>query len=200
LQAKLLRFLEERIFRRVGGTNELTVDVRIIAATNRDIDKAIQEGKFRGDLFYRLDVISVPLPPLRERGDDVKLLARHFAERFARDFRKPVTGIDEEADRKLQAYDWPGNVRELRNAIERAVLLARSDVIGPDDLVLGSAARKEHNHRFILPDQGLDLHKLENDLIQQALARAGNNQTRAAKLLHLTRDALRYRLEKMGLL
>ncbi len=200
LQAKLLRFLEERTFRRVGGTTEISVDVRIIAATNRDIDKAIAEEKFRRDLFFRLDVVTIQLPPLRERGDDVKLLAQHFTTRFAADFRKPITKIAEAAFAKLLAYPWPGNVRELRNVIERAVLLSKGDTIGPDDLVLGRVASTEGNSHYSLPNEGIDLHELENDLIRQALARASNNQTQAAKLLCLSRDAFRYRLEKLGLL
>jgi DNA-binding NtrC family response regulator len=200
LQAKLLRFLEDRTFRRVGGTNEISVDVRIIAATNRDIEKAITEGKFRTDLLFRLDVVSIRLPPLRERGDDVKLLAQHFVTRFAKDFRKPVTNIEEAAYRKLRAYGWPGNVRELRNVVERAVLLLRGDTIGPDDLVIGRATPSEGNHQFVLPTEGIDIHELENDLLRQALTRANNNQTQAARLLNLSRDALRYRLEKIGLL
>ncbi len=199
LQAKLLRFLEDRTFRRVGGTSEISVDVRIIGATNRNIEQAIHEGKFRSDLLFRLDVVSIYLPPLRDRGEDVKLLTQHFVTRFAKDFRKPVTRIDEEAYDKLRRYSWPGNVRELRNVIERAVLLLKGDTIGPDDLVVGRPGGEGNNH-IVLPNEGLDLHELENDLLRQALARTGNNQTQAAKLLNLSRDALRYRLEKMGML
>jgi len=200
LQAKLLRFLEDRTFRRVGGTNEISVDVRIIAATNRDIDKAINDGKFRSDLYFRLDVVSIHLPPLRERGDDIKLLCQHFTARFATDFRRPITKIDDAAFRRLQTYPWPGNVRELRNVIERAVLLSKGDTIGADDLVLGRTIQPESNSHYILPSDGVDMHEMENDLIRQALARTGNNQTQAAKLLNLSRDAFRYRLEKLGLL
>ncbi len=200
LQAKLLRFLEDRTFRRVGGTTEISVDVRIIAATNRDIDKAITDGKFRSDLYFRLDVVSIRLPPLRERGDDIKLLVQHFTARFAKDFRKPITMIDDAAFRRLQSYAWPGNVRELRNVIERAVLLSKGDTIGADDLVLGRTIQPEGNSHYVLPNDGVDMHELENELIRQALARTGNNQTQAAKLLNLSRDAFRYRLEKLGLL
>jgi DNA-binding NtrC family response regulator len=200
LQAKLLRFLEDRTFRRVGGTNEISVDVRIIAATNRDIERAIKEGKFRSDLLFRLDVVSIYLPPLRDRGEDVKLLADHFVTRFAADFRKPVTKVDDAAYQRLREYAWPGNVRELRNVIERAVLLIRGNTIGPDDLVLGRPGSHPDTEDFVLPEEGLDLRELENRLMRQALARAGNNQTQAAKLLNLSRDAFRYRLDKMGLL
>lgn len=203
LQAKLLRFLEERMFRRVGGTVELSVDVRVIAATNCDIEKAIEEGKFREDLMYRLNVIPIDLPPLRERGEDVRLLVNHFVTKFAQDFRKPVTGVAPETYDKLSAYSWPGNVRELRNIIERAVLLSEGDTILPDDIVLGrlkQASAGSDAIAFALPAAGVDLRELENKLIRQALSRTNNNQTQAAKLLHLSRDAFRYRLEKLGLL
>jgi two-component system, NtrC family, response regulator AtoC len=202
LQAKLLRFLEDRTFRRVGGASEIQVDVRIIAATNRDIDKAVEEGKFRSDLLFRLNVIPIELPPLRERGEDVSLLARFFVTHFAMEFRKPITKIDEEAVAQLSNYAWPGNVRELRNVIERAVLLSQGDTIGPADIVVGQAGRVETvtSNSVPLPTTGIDLHELENSLVLQALTRANNNQTHAAKLLGLSRDALRYRMEKLGLL
>ena len=200
LQAKLLRFLEDRTFRRVGGTNEITVDVRVIAATNRDLEKAIQEGRFRADLMFRLDVIAIDLPPVRDRGDDVILLAEHYAAQFAKDFRKPIASIDENALQALKSYAWPGNVREIRNVIERAVLLSRGDRLTRDDLVLGRGHRQAQDGPFALPPDGIDLHKLEDELVRQSLARTGNNQTKAAKLLGLSRDAFRYRLEKLGLL
>lgn len=199
LQAKLLRFLEERTFRRVGGTDEISVDVRIIAATNRDLEKAIDDGRFRKDLMFRLDVVTVDLPPVRARGDDVVLLAEHFAAKFAGDFRKAITGFSEDALSALRSYSWPGNVREVRNVIERAVLLSRGQTLGRDDLVLGRDGRVAETNGFSLPAEGLDLHELENSLIRQALSRAGNNQSRAARLLGLSRDAFRYRLEKLGL-
>ncbi|MEK6800047.1 MAG: sigma-54 dependent transcriptional regulator [Planctomycetota bacterium] len=202
LQAKLLRFLEERMYRRVGGTKELSVDVRVIAATNRDIDKAIADGKFRADLMFRLNVIPIPLPPLRTRGDDVRLLAQHFVTGFSREFRKPISNITEAAYKRLQAYAWPGNVRELRNVLERAVLLCRGDVIDAADLVLGPidpSKTSQSASEVTLPDAGLDLRELETSLLRQALAKTNNNQVQAAKLLHLSRDALRYRLEKLGI-
>lgn len=207
LQAKLLRFLEERQFRRVGGTKEISVDVRVIAATNREIEKLIGEGKFREDLFYRLNVVTIDLPPLRARGDDVILLARHFVERFAREFKRQIDGLDEAAEAKLRSYAWPGNVRELRNSIERAVLLCRGRTIGADGLVLG-AGGPDRNwtwdvHAFRLPPEGFDLAKLgelELQLLRQAMERANNNQVHAAQLLNVSRDRLRYRLQKHGLL
>jgi two-component system response regulator AtoC len=206
LQAKLLRFLEERKFRRVGGTKEISVDVRVMAATNRDIEKAIEEGKFRRDLMYRLNVVAIVLPPLRARGDDMRLLAQHFVARFTREFKKPVTRISEAVYEKMYNYSWPGNVRELRNVIERAMLLCKGDELTPDDIVLGRAEQQpwvwdlEH---FALPPNGFDFDKLralERQLLCQALARTNNNQSRAAKLLNLSRDRLRYRLQKHGLL
>jgi len=202
LQAKLLRFLEDRVFRRVGGTRELSVDVRIIAATNRDIDKAIEESKFRRDLMFRLNVIPLFLPPLKQRGDDVKLLAQHFVSRFAKEFRKPIIQIDDDVYGKLRCYDWPGNVRELRNVIERAVLLSRGDTLRVADVVLGpgNQAEPEAAYGYVLPAEGIDIRLFENELIRQAMARADNNQTKAAALLNLKRDALRYRLEKLGML
>ena len=202
LQAKLLRFLEDRTFRRVGGTNEIKVDVRVIAATNRDIDKAVEEGVFRSDLLFRLNVIPIELPPLRDRGDDVSLLARFYVTHFAKEFRKPITKIDAEALAQLAQYAWPGNVRELRNVIERAVLLSQGDTIGPPDIVVGPVGRIEPlaSTAITLPPTGIDFHELENSLVVQALARSNNNQTHAARLLGLSRDALRYRMEKLGLL
>lgn len=202
LQGKLLRFLEDRTFRRVGGTSEIRVNVRIIAATNRDIQKAIEAGQFRRDLLFRLDVIPIELPPLRERGEDVGLLARFFVDHFAKEFRKPITGIEPEALAQLGQYPWPGNVRELRNVIERAVLLSQGDTIGPADIVVGPVDRIApfKNAALTLPPGGIDLHELENSLVKQALLLSNNNQTHAARLLGLSRDALRYRMEKIGLL
>jgi DNA-binding NtrC family response regulator len=206
LQAKLLRFLEERRFRRVGGTKEISVDVRVMAATNRDLERAIEQGLFRRDLMYRLNVVSVYLPPLRARGDDIDGLSQHFATRFATEFKRPIQRISPEAFRRLRSYSWPGNVRELKNVMERAVLLCQGDTIGPEDLVLGPA--EPHSwiwdlENMSLPDDGFDFEKLrqlEYHLLEQALKRTNNNQTQAAKLLNLSRDRLRYRLQKHGLI
>ena len=207
LQAKLLRFLEEHRFRRVGGTRELSVDVRVIAATNRDIDAAVRDGRFREDLYYRLNVVALHLPPLRERGDDVLLLTRYFVERYAAEFKQPVRGVSDAALDRIRGYAWPGNVRELRNAVERAVLLCRGDTIQADDLVLGRAAAPSADPLSLanvqLPPNGLDielLSEIEKRLLQQAMARANDNQSLAAKLLNISRDRLRYRLQKHGLL
>ncbi|MBW7904052.1 MAG: sigma-54 dependent transcriptional regulator [Phycisphaerae bacterium] len=206
LQAKLLRFLEERKFRRVGGTRELTVDVRVIAATNRDIEQAINEGRFRRDLLYRLNVVTILLPPLRARGDDLRLLAQAFVQRFTREFKKNITAISPRALEKLYSYPWPGNVRELRNVLERAALLCTGTELGPNDILLGQAQHATWDWDFehvTLPPQGFDFRKLgrlERNLLTQALERTGGNQSHAARLLHLTRDRLRYRLQKHGLL
>jgi len=205
LQAKLLRFLEERRFRRVGGVNELAVDVRIIAATNRDLDRAIADGQFRRDLLYRLNVVTVELPPLRERGGDIRILADHFLTRFAAEFKKNVTRFEPEAYERLERYDWPGNVRELKNVVERAVLLSRAETIGPTDIMLGRSQPQSWPidlNGFTLPPDGFDIEQLtqlELHLLKQAMARTNNNQSAAAKLLNLSRDRLRYRLAKFGL-
>jgi transcriptional regulator with PAS, ATPase and Fis domain len=203
LQAKLLHFLENRKFRRVGGVEEVSVDVRVVAATNRDIEKAIEEKQFRADLMYRLNVFPIYLPPLRERGDDVILIAQHFLGQYAREFKKPVQAISDGALRKVREYAWPGNVRELRNTIERAMLLCTSSEIQAEDIVLGRMGQPAEGDGVTglsLPPGGIDFEQLEQQLLKQALARSGGNQTKAAKLLHLSRDTFRYRLEKHGLL
>ena len=195
LQAKLLRFLEEKEFRRVGGTAERKVDVRVIAATNRDLEEAVRNKSFRSDLYFRLRVMPVTLPPLRERAGDVTLLAHFFVARFGREFAASANRLSPEALRLLEAYAWPGNVRELKNAIERALLLADGDALVPEDFaLLGSPA--ERPQTVVLPTEGLNLEALERELVRQALARTGGNQTRAGALLGLTRDQIRYRLEK----
>jgi len=199
LQAKLLRFLEEKVFRRVGGVHDIEVDVRVIAATNRDVNQLIEEGKFREDLFYRLNIIPVDLPPLRQRDGDVTLLAEHYVQVYAREFRKDVHGMTAAALKKLPAYSWPGNVRELRNVIERAVLLCKQNEIGPDDLVLGRGETRDSSVFVRLPAGGIRIDEIEEQLVKQALAMSNDNQTQAAKLLHLSRDQLKYRMDKYGM-
>ncbi|MBI2931734.1 MAG: sigma-54-dependent Fis family transcriptional regulator [Planctomycetes bacterium] len=202
LQAKLLRALEEKAFRRIGGTQDIRVDVRVIAATNRDLEKLIQEKKFREDLYYRLNVITIDMPPLRQRREDIALLVRHFVSHFASEFRKGALDVAPEALDRLQAYDWPGNVRELRNVIERAVLLGAGSTIRVEDLVLGRGpAPQDPGHRLLmLPPEGLDFESLEKDLVVQALERTRGNRTKAGELLRMTRDQIHYRIEKFGLL
>jgi two-component system response regulator AtoC len=198
LQAKLLRFLEEKAFKRVGGSADVRVDVRVIAATNRDLEEAVKEGKFREDLYYRLNVMPITMPSLREHPADVPLLISHYVDVFNREFRKHIKGVAPEAMNLLKAYRWPGNIRELRNAVERAMLLAEGDWLTPDLLPL-SAARASTAQTMELPEGGVNLDMLERELVVQALQRTGGNQTKAAALLGLNRDQIRYRIEKFGL-
>jgi two-component system, NtrC family, response regulator AtoC len=198
LQAKLLRFLEEKAFKRVGGAADVRVDVRVIAATNRDLDEAVKQGRFREDLYYRLNVMQIALPPLRSHVPDVPLLVNYYIDLFNREFRKKVRGATPEALNVLKAYRWPGNIRELRNAVERAMLLAESDWLAADDFPV-SGDRGTTSRTLNLPEEGLSLDALERELVVQALQRTGGNQTRAASLLGLNRDQIRYRIEKFGL-
>jgi two-component system, NtrC family, response regulator AtoC len=197
LQAKLLRFLEDRTFKRVGGLNDIRVDVRVIAATNRSLDDEVRAGRFREDLFYRLQVMPVRLPPLRERVGDIRLLVAHYIDRYNREFRKRVRGLQPSAQAMLDQYRWPGNVRELRNAIERAMLLADNGLLGAEDFATLSKAATPATFR--LPPEGVDLETVERQLVIQALQRAGGNQTQAGHLLGINRDQIRYRIEKFGL-
>ena len=197
LQSKLLRFLEEKTFKRVGGLADIRVDVRVIAATNRDLEEEVTAGKFREDLFYRLQVMPVHLPALRERRGDIPLLASYFVDRFNREFRKRVRGLRPATIALLEQYQWPGNVREMRNAIERAMLLADGEWLEPDDFT--TLTRTVTSAQFKLPAEGVNLEDLERQLLVQALDRAGGNQTQAAELLGINRDQVRYRIEKFGL-
>jgi DNA-binding NtrC family response regulator len=197
LQAKLLRFLEEKTFKRVGGLSDMRVDVRVIAATNRDLEQEVKAGKFREDLFYRLQVMPIHLPPLRERRGDVPLLAGYFIDRFNREFRKRVRGLSPAAAEVLHQYGWPGNVRELRNAIERAMLLIDREWLEPEHFT--TLTRTVAPTQFRLPPEGVNLEDVERQLLLQALERAGGNQTQAAQLLGINRDQVRYRVEKFGL-
>jgi transcriptional regulator with GAF, ATPase, and Fis domain len=196
LQAKLLRFLEEKSFKRVGGLADIRVDVRVVAATNRDLEKEVKSGKFREDLFYRLQVMPIVLPPLRERRGDVVLLASYFIDRFNREFRKKIRGLTPAATTLLEQYQWPGNVRELRNAIERAMLLVDRHHLEPADF---SLTRTLTAVEFTLPAEGVNLDEVERQLLVQALERSRGNQTHAAQLLGINRDQVRYRIEKFGL-
>lgn len=204
-QARLLRALESRRFKRVGGVADITMDASVIAATNRELGEEVKRGGFREDLFFRLNVIRVEVPALRERREDVPLLVDHFIERFAREFRRPVRGVSSEALQLMMAYPWPGNVRELRNIIERIVILEPSEVIEashlPSEVRFGRAGRTSSGASvpFLLPEEGVDLEAVERSLLQQAMERTASNQSAAARLLGITRYALRYRLEKFGL-
>ncbi|MDT8396928.1 MAG: sigma-54 dependent transcriptional regulator [bacterium] len=197
LQAKLLRFLETRTFKRVGGTRDISVDVRIIAATNRDLEERIREKAFREDLFYRLNVIPIRVPPLRERPEDVIPLAEKFLEDFSRDLGKKIKRIEPVAVRVMEEYGWPGNVRELKNVIERAMILSADEVLDAGALALRSREAVQ-----VRPGgtDTLNLDEMERRLIEEALSRSRNNQSRAARLLGISRDTLRYRMKKHELL
>ena len=198
LQSKLLRFLEEKTFKRIGGLTDIRVDVRVIAATNRDLDNEVAAGKFREDLFYRLQVMPIALPPLRERTGDIPLLVNYYIDRYNREFRKRVRGAAPEAVALLEQNRGPGNIRELRNAIERAMLLMDREWLQPDDFTTLTRTTQVTS-QFKLPPNGLVLEEVERQLVVQALARAGGNQTQAGQLLGINRDQVRYRIEKFGL-
>lgn len=201
LQAKLLGFLENRSFRRVGGTRVHQVNVRIIAATNQSMEQLIAEKRFREDLYYRLNVIEITMPPLRKRPEDVPLLAEFFVDSFNRKFKKKVGGFDKSGINALCEYPWPGNVRELRNVIERAMILTKTELLGADDLPLRTrSVRPTANDDLIaLPEDGVSLDTVEKELVKQALQRTRGNQTKAAKLLRISRDQLRYRMKQYEL-
>ncbi len=206
LQAKLLRVIEEKSFRRLGGEEEIRVDVRIITATNRDLEKEVEEGRFREDLYYRLNVIRIHLPPLRERKEDIPILARHFLEKYRRALNKQIKKISQEAEEILLRYHWPGNVRELENTIERAVSLETGEVILPESLpekIRSSSQEFIPSSWVQLPEEGINLEKaleeIEKKLLKEALIRTKGNKTKAAKLLGISFRSFRYRLAKLGL-
>jgi DNA-binding NtrC family response regulator len=199
-QVKLLRVLQDREFERLGGTRTLKVDVRLIAATNRDLRAAIEEGAFREDLYYRLNVVAIDIPPLREHKEDIPPLANFFLEKFARESNQPVRKLQPEALRKLIDYHWPGNVRELENIITRAATLAPGDALDASDIHFdpeSPSRRAGTNTSPVLPS-GMTLEKWEEEMIREALRQANGNKSQAARALGLSRNALRYRLSKMG--
>jgi two-component system, NtrC family, response regulator AtoC len=199
LQAKLLRFLEERAFKRVGGAADISVQVRVIAATNRNLEDEVTRGRFREDLFYRLNVMPIVMPPLRQRVDDIPVLIAYYVDSFNSEFRKRIRRIVPSAMERLKAYPWPGNVRELRNAVERAMLLAESEELTMDHFPILEKRAGDLGESVELPAAGIDIDHLERSLVVQALQRTGWNQTRAATLLGLNRDQIRYRIEKFKL-
>jgi len=199
LQSKLLRFLEEKAFKRVGGSTDIKVDVRVIAATNRSLEEEVKKGRFREDLYYRLNVMAVPLPPLRDRRDDIPALITHYIDTFNVEFRKKIRGVAPSAQEALRTYNWPGNVRELRNAVERAMLLSESAELNESNFPVLSAPGGEVSSGMNLPVSGINLEALERSLVVQALERSGWNQTKAATMLGLNRDQIRYRIEKFEL-
>jgi transcriptional regulator with PAS, ATPase and Fis domain len=198
-QVKLLRVLQEREFERLGGTKTLKVDVRMIAATNRDLRAALEQGTFREDLYYRLNVVPIDIPPLREHKEDIPDLAKHFLARFVRENEKQVNGFTPAATKTLLDYHWPGNVRQLENAIERAVALTANKVLDASDFQLDTGHNKSNTTApgSFLPE-GSTLEQWEDEMIREALRRANGNKSQAARLLGLSRNALRYRLAKIG--
>lgn len=201
IQAKLLRALQERKIRRVGGTHEIGVDVRVIAATNRDLRAMVADGRFRDDLYYRINVLSIDVPPLRERREDIPVLIDYFLKKHTRNTSRLVRGLTPETRQLMVNYSWPGNVRQLESAIERAILLCEGDEITLDDLP--SEVRQEvgpaAEGAFKLPAEGINFEEVERNLITQAMEQTDYNITKAAKLLGLTFRTLQYRLEKFGI-
>jgi two-component system, NtrC family, response regulator AtoC len=220
LQAKLLRVLEDQMIRRVGGVRDMQVDVRVIAASNRDLEKAVRESEFRQDLYYRLAIIAIFIPPLRDRKQDILPLVDFFIDRYNRKFKKSVRGITEETRRLLLSHTWPGNVRELKNSIERAMILEDEPQIRPKYLPFSVAdsggltaferttskdgGQQLPNGRLLprlyIPEGGTSLEEVERSMVELAMKQASNNQTHAARLLDISRDALRYKLKKFGLI
>ena len=218
LQAKLLRVLEDQVIRRVGGLRDMQVDVRVIAASNRDLEKAVREGRFRQDLYYRLAIIAIFIPPLRDRKEDILPLVDFFIERYNRRFKKNIRGITEETRYLLLSHNWPGNVRELKNTIERGMILEEESYLRPVYLPFsvgesGGRTLFERTSpadggqmlpngrmlpRLYIPECGTSLEEVEHSMVELAMAQAGGNQTNAAKLLDISRDALRYKLKKFG--
>jgi DNA-binding NtrC family response regulator len=205
LQAKLLRVLEERTIRRVGGKSEIPIDVTVLATSNRNLSRAVEKGEFRKDLFFRLSTFYLHIVPLRERQEDIPLLAKHFLSHFATQYSKPmIKGFSPEAEQILLDSNWPGNVRELKNLVERIVVLENAEEILPEHIPSWISrstmmAEQSSNGRFVLPESGISLEELERDLILQALENANHNKTHAAKLLNISYDSLRYQLKKFGI-
>ena len=199
IQAKLLRVLEDQTFRRLGGVKDISVDLRIITATNRDLARAVEEKAFREDLYYRLNVITISIPPIRERRDDVMPLVEMFVKRYNERFERDVQGVTPESEQMLLAHDWPGNVREIRNAIERAMVLEETNRIRPENLALDARLGAHPLAAPVLTAGTASLEEMERSMLVQALEKSNGNQTRAAEILGITRDTLRYRVKKYNL-
>jgi DNA-binding NtrC family response regulator len=204
IQAKLLRFLETGECLPVGETKPYKVNVRVIAASNADLNEQIAAGEFRRDLYFRLNVVPIELPPLRQRSEDIEALIKHFVQIFVKEYGIDAPTFSKDALKQLRAYPWPGNIRELRNLCERLSILLSGKTIEPENLPLefqnaGHTAKTAKAQDFTLPDSGIDLESLEADLINQALCRTNGNRSKSARLLGLTRDTLLYRIQKYGL-
>ena len=199
IQVKLLRILQEREFERLGSNTTRHIDVRVVAATNRDLREALEQGAFREDLYYRLNVVPLNIPPLRERKQDIPFLANHFIHKLAPDSASRVESITEAGMEKLVAYPWPGNVRELENVIERGLVMCTATALDAADIRLESAPRPRGNSDSHFLPEGMTLDQYEQDILREALRRADGNKSQAARLLGLTRNALRYRLTQMGM-
>jgi PAS domain S-box-containing protein len=203
LQAKLLRVLEEQCFRRLGGLKDIQVDLRVVAATNKNLREAVKEGAFRQDLYFRLNVIQIVIPPLRDRREDILALAKFFIEHYNRKFKRNIEGLSEEVARLMLRHDWPGNVRELRNAIERAMILEETALITAASLPI-AISRPDNQGADLavpadIPSDGMSLEDNERLLLARALEKTAGNQTQAARLLRITRDTLRYKMKKFNL-
>jgi DNA-binding NtrC family response regulator len=200
MQSKLLRVLQDREVRRVGGKESIRIDVRIITATNKDLESEVEKGSFREDLFYRLNVVTIDLPPLRERREDIVPLVEYYLEKFSTEFGRPVREVSPDALRLLVEHRWPGNVRQLAAVIERAVLLSDGTVLTREDVAGRLQSRRSVDlNRFELPEEGLDFEAFEKEMIRKALDRTGGMATRAARLLHMNYKAFLYRMEKFGI-
>jgi DNA-binding NtrC family response regulator len=205
LQVKLLRVLEDRRIRRLGGTRNIDIDVRVIAATNRNLREAIEQKAFREDLFYRLNVFPIHVPPLRGRREDIPPLLKFFIQRFSREFNKRIREVSREALDLLMRYHWPGNVRELRNVVERICIMHNAEIIRPEHLpreIWGEAPRREASLPLEIPPEGVLLEEMmeqiEKEIIAKAVAITGGNVAKTARLLNVPRGTLRYKLEKYG--
>jgi transcriptional regulator with PAS, ATPase and Fis domain len=204
LQAKLLRVLEEQSFRRLGGLKDIKLDLRVVAATNKNLREAVKEGAFRQDLYFRLNVIQILIPPLRDRTEDIVPLTQFFIEHYNRKFKRNIEGVSPAAAKLLEMHDWPGNVRELRNALERAMILEESSLITPPSLPMAISrpdvgASAPVPMGMEIPSDGLSLEDNERNLLVRALEKTNGNQTQAARLLRVTRDTLRYKMKKFNL-
>lgn len=205
LQAKLLRVLEDSTFRRLGGLHDICVDIRLIAATNKNLREAVKERAFRQDLYFRLNVIQITIPPLRERPEDIMPLATFFIEHYNRKFKRHIEGVSPQASQVLLRHDWPGNVRELRNAVERAMILEDSAWLTSGSLPISMVNGDDRPHAAMaaavdsMPGEGISLEENERMLVVRALEKTGGNQTQAARLLRITRDTLRYKMKKFNL-